>query len=468
MESYTTPQIRSVMITLLLSIFLGALDQTVIAVALPSIVQDLGDLSLLSWVVSGYLMSAVVVTPIYGKLSDFYGRRVMLSIALTIFLLASLACACAQSMLALIIFRILQGCGGGGLISLSQATIAEIIPLRERGTYQGYISGAYALASVAGPIVGGALTEFFSWRWIFWINIPLTLLAIGLAYQSLKIIPVRHTRRKIDFAGIFALTFTLISFLFAATLLGKAGNASPLIVSLFCLSLCGLWLFIRIERVAIEPVIPLALFKIKECSVGMTVLFINFMQVVCVSVFIPLQLQAHASATTSEAALRLLPLTISVPIGAFIAGRLISKTGRYRPQQLIGAVVAGISILLYAWTPVDLLGLGIALLLLAGLGMGAQFPTTLVGIQHAVPKEHLGIATATTALFRTLGATIGIAILSCIYLRLLPAVDNSLAIAPATARDDGSFIIIFSLIALPSILAIYFLRKLENPTLHTH
>ena len=465
MQSYTASQIRSVMITLLLSIFLGALDQTVIAVALPSIVQDLGDLSLLSWVVSGYLMSAVVVTPIYGKLSDFYGRRVMLSIALTIFLLASLACACAQSMVALIIFRILQGCGGGGLISLSQATIAEIIPLRERGTYQGYISGAYALASVAGPVVGGALTEFFSWRWIFWINLPLTFIAIGLAYQSLKIIPVRHTRRKIDFAGIFVLTITLISFLFAATLLGKEGHLSLLIVSLFCLSLFGLWQFIRIERVALEPVIPLALFKIKECSVGMTVLFINFMQVVCVSVFIPLQLQAHASATTSEAALRLLPLTISVPIGAFIAGRLISKTGRYRPQQLIGTVVAGVSILLYAWTPVDLLGLGIALLILAGLGMGAQFPTTLVGIQHAVPKEHLGIATATTALFRTLGATVGIAILSCIYLRLLPEASSTTSIPFA---NDWSFTIIFSLIALPSIVAFLLLHRLENPILHSH
>jgi EmrB/QacA subfamily drug resistance transporter len=465
MQSYTASQIRSVMITLLLSIFLGALDQTVIAVALPSIVQDLGDLSLLSWVVSGYLMSAVVVTPIYGKLSDFYGRRVMLSIALSIFLLASLACACAQSMVALIIFRILQGCGGGGLISLSQATIAEIIPLRERGTYQGYISGAYALASVAGPVVGGALTEFFSWRWIFWINLPLTLIAIGLAYQSLKIIPVRHTRRKIDFAGIFVLTITLISFLFAATLLGKEGHLSLLIVSLFCLSLFGLWQFIRIERVALEPVIPLALFKIKECSVGMTVLFINFMQVVCVSVFIPLQLQAHASATTSEAALRLLPLTISVPIGAFIAGRLISKTGRYRPQQLIGTVMAGVSILLYAWTPVDLLGLGIALLILAGLGMGAQFPTTLVGIQHAVPKEHLGIATATTALFRTLGATVGIAILSCIYLRLLPEASSTTSIPFA---NDWSFTIIFSLIALPSIVAFLLLHRLENPILHSH
>ena len=465
MQSYTASQIRSVMITLLLSIFLGALDQTVIAVALPSIVQDLGDLSLLSWVVSGYLMSAVVVTPIYGKLSDFYGRRVMLSIALTIFLLASLACACAQSMVALIIFRILQGCGGGGLISLSQATIAEIIPLRERGTYQGYISGAYALASVAGPVVGGALTEFFSWRWIFWINLPLTLIAIGLAYQSLKIIPVRHTRRKIDFAGIFVLTITLISFLFAATLLGKEGHLSLLIISLFCLSLFGLWQFIRIERVALEPVIPLALFKIKECSVGMTVLFINFMQVVCVSVFIPLQLQAHASATTSEAALRLLPLTISVPIGAFIAGRLISKTGRYRPQQLIGTVMAGVSILLYAWTPVDLLGLGIALLILAGLGMGAQFPTTLVGIQHAVPKEHLGIATATTALFRTLGATVGIAILSCIYLRLLPEASSTTSIPFA---NDWSFTIIFSLIALPSIVAFLLLHRLENPILHSH
>jgi sugar phosphate permease len=189
------------------------------------------------------------------------------------------------------------------------------------------------------------------------------------------------------------------------------------------------------------------------------------MQVVCVSVFIPLQLQAHASATTSEAALRLLPLTISVPIGAFIAGRLISKTGRYRPQQLIGTVVAGVSILLYAWTPVDLLGLGIALLLLAGLGMGAQFPTTLVGIQHAVPKEHLGIATATTALFRTLGATVGIAILSCIYLRLLPEASSTTSIPFA---NDWSFTIIFSLIALPSIVAFLLLRRLENPILHSH
>jgi EmrB/QacA subfamily drug resistance transporter len=466
MENYSASQIRSVMFTLYLAIFLGALDQTVVAVAMPSMVQELGDLSLLSWVVSGYLMSAAVVTPIYGKLSDFYGRRVMLSIALTIFLLASIACACSQSMLMLIVFRILQGCGGGGLISLAQATIAEIIPLRERGKYQGYISGAYALASVAGPVVGGALTEFFSWRWIFWINLPLTLLALGLAYQSLKIIPVQHRRTKIDFAGIFALIITLISFLMAATLLGKAGNLSPLIFSLFCLSLLGLWLFIRIERIAIEPVMPLALFKIKECSVGMTVLFINFMQVVCVSVFVPLQIQAHTIATSSEAALRLLPLTLSVPMGAFIAGRLISKTGRYRPQQLNGAVIAGVCIFLYAWTPINQAILGMTLLFISGLGMGAQFPTTLVGIQHAVPKEHLGVATATTALFRTLGATVGIAILSCIYLRLLPEA-SSLA-SSRSANVDSSFTIIFILIALPSIATYFLLRRLDNPTLHTH
>jgi EmrB/QacA subfamily drug resistance transporter len=466
MENYSTSQIRSVMFTLYLAIFLGALDQTVVAVAMPSMVKELGDLSLLSWVVSGYLMSAAVVTPIYGKLSDFYGRRVMLSIALTIFLLASIGCACSESMLTLIVFRILQGCGGGGLISLSQATIAEIIPLRERGKYQGYISGAYALASVAGPVVGGALTEFFSWRWIFWINLPLTLLAIGLAHQSLKIIPVQHRRRKIDFAGIFALTMTLISFLIAATLLGKAGNISPLIFFLFCLSLFGLWMFIRIERVAIEPVIPLALFKIKECSVGITVLFINFMQVVCVSVFVPIQIQAHTIATSSEAALRLLPLTLSVPLGAFTAGRLISKTGRYRPQQLIGAVIAGVCIFLYAWTPVNQAELGMVLLFLSGLGMGAQFPTTLVGIQHAVPKEHLGVATATTALFRTLGATVGIAILSCIYLRLLPEVASSAT--TLSTPHEGAFTIIFILIALPSIAAFLLLRRLDNPTLHTH
>jgi EmrB/QacA subfamily drug resistance transporter len=403
----------------MLAIFLGALDQTIVAVALPSMAHDLQGFDWLSWVVSGYLLSATLVTPLYGKFSDLIGRRAMLTLALLLFLTSSIGCALSDSMVMLVVFRVLQGMGGGGLISLAQATIADVVSPRERGRYQGYISGMYALASIAGPLFGGVLTESLSWRWIFWINLPLCLLALVISRRALKILPVPRLKHSMDYAGIMLLMGSLLSLLLAFTFLGQRGTWDEVMIGLLCASLVMGVAFIWTERFAAEPIIPLRLFSIHEFSVGLVVLFITFMQIIALIVLVPLQIQLVLGLSASDAAWRLLPLSMGVPLGAFVCGRLMSATGHYKYLQLSGISLAGLGILFLSSVSVASVGLyGIALAI-TGVGIGAQFPTTLVSIQNAVPRQHIGIATATTALFRSLGASIGVALLSSLLLAQL-------------------------------------------------
>ena len=218
---FSVAEIRTIVFGLMLIILLGALDQTIVSVSLPQMAHDLGNVSLLAWVVAGYLVAATVATPVYGKLGDLYGRRMLLSVAVTIFLLASIACALAQTMPMLILARILQGIGGGGLISTAQAIIGDVVPLRERGRYQGYISVVYAVASVGGPVLGGYLTHLLSWRWVFWINLPLGAVALWAARRALKRLPVPGVRRPIDYVGALLMTGGLSLLLVAITRVGQ-------------------------------------------------------------------------------------------------------------------------------------------------------------------------------------------------------------------------------------------------------
>lgn len=416
---YSEQNVRSVIIGLMLAIFLGALDQTIVAVALPSMSNDLQGFDWLSWVVSGYLLSATLVTPLYGKFSDLVGRRAMLTLAIALFLISSIGCALSNSMMMLVVFRVLQGMGGGGLISLAQATIADVVSPRERGRYQGYISGMYALASIAGPLFGGVLTESLSWRWIFWINLPLCLLALIISRRALKILPIPRLEHPVDYAGILLLMGSLLSLLLAFTFLGQRGTWDEVMVGLLFASLLMGAGFIWVERFALEPIIPPSLFSVHEFSVGIVVLFITFMQIITLSVLVPLQIQLVSGLSASAAAWRLLPLSMGVPLGAFVCGRLMSAKGHYKYLQLSGIVLAGLGILFLSSVSVTSVGLYGTALAIAGIGIGAQFPTTLVSIQNAVPKQHIGIATATAALFRSLGATIGVALLSSLLLVLL-------------------------------------------------
>jgi EmrB/QacA subfamily drug resistance transporter len=412
--------IRSVMTGVILVILLGALEQTIVAVALPAIAAQLHGFSLMAWVVSAYLVASTVVTPIYGKLSDIYGRRATLTSAIAIFLVASVGCALAQTMPQLIAWRILQGIGGGGLISIAQATIADVIPLRERGRYQGYISGVWALASLAGPVIGGYLTNYLSWHWIFWINLPVGLLALAVIRRSLRSLPAGHARRNIDYVGAVLFAVGLTALLIAIT---RIGQGKPLTESLNFSLLTGsvavLLLFGWYEKRIAEPVIPLAMFRNRTVAICCLTLFLVFFQMISMSVLLPLQLQLVGGAAPDVAALRLLPMTLLVPCGAFLAGRLMSRTGRYKPLQIGGGIATSLAIVGLAFTEPHHAWLMAIVMAVLGLGIGFQLPTGLVATQNAVPPAQVGLATALTAFSRMLGGAVGVAVLTSILISLL-------------------------------------------------
>ena len=428
--------LRAVMSGLVLVILLGALEQTIVAVALPVIANDLQGFRLMAWIISAYLVASTVVTPIYGKLSDMYGRRNTLSSAIFIFIIASIGCALVTSMPQLIFFRILQGIGGGGLISVAQATIADVVPLRERGRYQGYISGVWAMASMAGPVVGGYLTQFLSWRWIFWINLPLGLIAMIVVRRSLRTLPVPNLRPRIDFIGALLFAIALTAMLIAIT---RVGHGTPITESLNLIlavtTLITLLLFGWHENRTEEPIIPLHLFGNRTVTVCCITLFIGFVQLISMSVLLPLRSQMVAGVAADMSALRLLPLTLSIPLGAFIAGRLMSKTGRYKPLQLGGAVAASLAGFAVALTtPQQVLQMAIVMSIL-GLGIGFQFPTGLVATQNAVMPKYIGLATALTSFSRQLGGAVGVAVLTSILIASLQSVLPA-AIAPSGFDGD--------------------------------
>lgn len=412
--------VRSVIFGLMLAILLAALDQTIVSVALPRMADDLHGFELIAWVVSGYLVAATVVTPIYGKLGDLFGRRIMLGTAIALFLVASLACALAQTMPELVAARVFQGLGGGGLISISQAIIADVVSLRERGRYQGYISGVFAVASVTGPVVGGLLTHYLSWRWCFWINLPLGAAALTVSGRALKTLRVPGIRRAIDYGGALLLTIGLTTLLIGITRVGQgvAWNSDENLL-LFAAAALFLWVFAYWEGRASEPIVPLHLFKLRAVSLSCLVLFLAYFNLIGMSVLMPLRFQIVGGMTADLAAWRLVPLSLMIPLGAFIAGRLMVATGRYRPVQMTGAALVPVA--LFGLSLVDvhsIIATGLVMAL-AGLGVGLQFPTSLVAVQNAVARQHLGVATAVTAFFRSMGGAIGIAILTTVLLSTL-------------------------------------------------
>ncbi len=418
----SSDEIRSVIIGLMLAILLAALDTTIVSVALPRMAADLQGFSMLAWVVSGYLVASTVVTPIYGRLGDLFGRRIMLSAAIVIFLVSSGACALAVNMPMLIAGRVLQGLGGGGLISTSQAIIADVVSLRERGRYQGYISGVYAISSVAGPVVGGLLTHYLSWRWCFWINLPLGAAAFLASRRALVLLPVPGVKRRIDYAGAALLIAGLTALLLSITRVGegiKFNDQLNLVLAAAAVAL--LWLFVWYERRVAEPIVPLELFRILTVALGCGILFVGFFNIVSLSVLVPLRFQLVTGATADQAALRLVPLSMAVPFGAFLAGRLMTATGRYRPIQTAGTIIVPLAMIAIAEiNPTMVIATGVAMAC-AGLGIGMQFPTSLVAVQNSVPRSSLGIVTAATAFFRSLGGAIGIAILSTVLFATLGA-----------------------------------------------
>lgn len=401
---------------LMLSLMLAALDSTIVTTALPTIVGEMKRLDRISWVVTAYLLAQTVVTPIYGKLGDLYGRKVVLQSAIIIFLIGSALCGLSRSMMELIIFRFIQGLGGGGLMVTTQATVGDIVPPRERGKYQGLFGAVFGVASVVGPLVGGYLTNAWSWRWIFYINIPLGVFALFVLAVTLPARPAT-VRHSIDYLGA-SLFAVFLSAVIIVTDLGGTEYEwnSPLILGLLGVIGVSLLLFVAVERVALEPVLPLRLFLNRSfwvCSLlGMVVGFSLWGSVT----YLPVYLQVVRGMTPTGSGMQLLPLMGGVLTMSITSGQIISRTGHYKSFPIIGMAVMASGLWMVSQMSPETGSLESSLYFLwIGFGMGMVMQVLVIAIQNSVDYRDLGVATSGAILFRLMGGSIGTAALGTIF-----------------------------------------------------
>jgi EmrB/QacA subfamily drug resistance transporter len=431
------PDIRSILFALMMAVFLSALDQTIVAVSMPAISAQFHDFDLLAWVISAYMVALTVAVPIYGKLGDLYGRRRLMLFGLATFTLASLFCAMAQSMEQLVLARVLQGIGAGGMVSVSQAIIGDIVPPRERGRYQGYFSGMYAAASVAGPVLGGFMTEYLSWRWVFIINLPLGMAAWWVARKTLVGLPVPQRKPVIDYLGTVLMIIGLTALLLGITEIGQGHSwRDESVLMQLSVALLALVIFVLYERRTREPLLPMHLFANRSAVLCWCTIFFTSFQAISLIVLLPLRFQTVTGAGADSAALHLMPLAIGMPMGAYFGGRRTSLTGRYKPIILTGAALMPLAILGIAFTPAQSAVLTSLFMVLTGIASGLQFPTSLVGTQNSVEVKDMGVATSTTNLFRSLGGAVGVATMSALLLAMLAG--SGIAQVGGVSMGEGS------------------------------
>lgn len=400
--------IRTILIGVMLAMFLSALDQTIIATALPTIGAQFGDLDNLSWVVTAYLLTGTAVTPLVGKLADIHGPRPVLLGAVGLFLVGSVACALAPSMTALVIARAVQGVGGGGLIALAQTIVGLLIAPRERGRYQGYFATVFITSSIAGPILGGFFAEHLHWSLIFWINLPLGLVAALMSDRVLRRMPAYHHPHRLDLLGALLMCAATVAMLLALSWGGTHfGWTSPVMLGLLALSVV-IWAGFALRMAtATEPLLPTSVLADQVVRTGVPAAAFAMGTLIGLSIQLPLYLEGVLGLTASESGFALIPLMGGVVVGATGAARVMARVPHYKRMPMISLVVAIAALTLLALWPDGLPVAAVAAATgVAGIGLGTVLPVTTVAVQNAVPLPQIGIATAVVNFFRSLSGAV--------------------------------------------------------------
>jgi EmrB/QacA subfamily drug resistance transporter len=448
----TQQQINFTLIGAFLGVLLAALDQTIVATAAPTIQKVLNiDNSLYSWITTAYLVASTVFVPIWGKLSDLYGRKPILLIGISIFLLGSVLCGLSSNAEFLIIARAIQGLGSASLFTSALAIIADIIPAQDRGKYSGLFGAVFGLSSVVGPLVGGFLTDNVSWQSIFYVNIPVGAIALSFIVSKMPNLNLAVLKPKIDYLGALTLIVAVIPLLLALSL-GKTSVApgqlgflwgSTEILGLFALSVVGLIAFIFTERAASDPLLDLSLFKIPTFAIGNLAAFVIGMGFLGAFVFLPLFMQRVVGVSATSSGFAGIPLVFGLVIGNVLSGQLVSRFGRYKPLMLIGLVIMVLSFVLtgFTLTSHSTFWEVVAKMVVMGLGLGPSIPLFTLAIQNAVQPQKIGVATASATFFRQMGSTIGVAILGSVFANVVsnditPRMDTIKATLPAAMQSQ--------------------------------
>ena len=464
----THPEIRAIVLGIMLAMFLGALDQTIVATALPTIGRHFDNLGDLSWVVTAYLLTGTAVTPLYGKLSDIHGRRAMMLIAIFIFVAGSIACALAPSMTALVFGRAVQGLGGGGLMALAQTIIADIVSPRERGRYQGYIGAVFATSSIGGPVLGGFLTEHLDWSLIFWINLPLGLAALGMTSNVLKRVPYIPRKHELDVLGALLMMMAAVALLLALSWGGRKFDwISPQFGALLLTSvvLWGLfaWRLVSTQ----EPFLPLAVLGNPVVRCATLAGACTMATLVGMTIFVPLYFEVVLHLSVSESGLALIPLMCATVVLSTVTGRLMMNIKHYKRMPLIGMALTLLSLAaLSIWPGSMPIWLVLVLLGVIGSGLGTLFPVSTVCMQNAVTQHQMGVATGAANFFRSLFSALVVAVLGAIVLGGLGGGTGMsvqmMARAASSAELSYAFRFVFIACALVVTFGMAFIISMEE------
>lgn len=411
----------TIMGAVMLGLFLSAMDQTIVGTAMPRIIAELSGLKLYAWVFTSYMLASTTVVPIVGKLGDMYGRKNFFLAGIVIFLLGSILCGMSQTMVQLIVFRGVQGIGGGFIFANAFAIIGDLFPPAERGKYAGLMSGVFGLASVIGPLIGGGITDHIHWRWVFYVNIPLGLAALVVLTLVLPKSERHDAARRLDYLGAVTLVAAIAPMLLAFSWAGvDYAWASPQVIAPLALSVAMMVAFFLIEIRAEEPIVPFSLFRNSIFAVCTIVTFVSGAAMFSASVYIPLFMQGVLDFSATNAGLVLTPMTIAMVCGSFIGGQVISRTGRYKFLTVSGLVLATLGLFLMSTLSSSASQItGMQYMAVLGFGLGLSFPTLVLATQNAVPHRYMGVTTSLNQFARSVGGTIGVAIMGSILTRRL-------------------------------------------------